>query len=151
MNAANFYFFLPQSAYKTALMIGIPCAGFILLGWALIYGLKRSPVTPNTLVLAALVSVALTPFLLPKMHDRYFYPADVFSLIAAFFIPGIWFVPIAYQVISLLSYLPFLFGVNPQGVMPFAILVNFLVICFLLWKQWKMTSGEEMSNLKNSQ
>ena len=33
------------------------------------------------------MSVALVPFLLPKMHDRYFYPADIFSLLAAFYMP----------------------------------------------------------------
>ena len=146
MNAPNFYFFLPQSAYKVSLMIGIPLAGLLLLAWVLIYGLKRYPITPALLAITALISLALTPFLLPKMHDRYFYPADVFSLVAAFFIPEIWFVPIAYQVISLLSYIPFLFGVNPQGIISIAILVNTLTIGFLLWKQWKMTlnkNGEE--------
>jgi len=76
--------------------------------------------------------------LLPKMHERYFYPADVFSLVAAFFIPEIWFVPIAYQVISLLSYTPFLLGANSQKVIPIAALMNTLTIGFLLWKQWKI-------------
>jgi len=140
-NAANFYFFLPPAAYQTALTIGIPLAAVLLLTWAFVYGFKRYALTPRALVLAALVSVALTPFLLPKMHDRYFYPADVFSLIAAFFIPEIWFVPIAYQVISLLSYTPFLFGVNSQTVIPLATLINTLTIVFLLWKQWQTTSN----------
>jgi len=139
MNAPNFYFFLPQSAYQFSLVIGILLAGLILLAWVLIYGLKHYSITPDLLAVTALVSLALTPFLLPKMHDRYFYPADVFSLVAAFFIPEIWFVPIAYQVISLLSYIPFLFGLNPQGIIPFAVLINTFTIGFLLWKQWKMT------------
>lgn len=138
-NAPNLYFLLPQSAYQISLMVGIPLAGLSLLGWVLIYGLKRYPITPALLAVTALVSLALTPFLLPKMHDRYFYPADVFSLVAVFFVPEMWFVPIAYQVISLLSYIPFLLGLNPQGIIPFAVLVNTLTIGFLLWKQWRMT------------
>jgi Gpi18-like mannosyltransferase len=120
-------------------MVGIPLAGLSLLAWVLIYGLKRYPITPALLAVTALVSLALTPFLLPKMHDRYFYPADVFSLVAAFFIPEMWFVPLAYQVISLLSYIPFLLDLNPHGIIPFAVLVNTLTIGFLLLKQWKMT------------
>jgi Gpi18-like mannosyltransferase len=146
MNAPNLYFLLPQSAYQVSLMVGIPLAGLSLIAWVLIYGLKRYSITPALLAVTALVSLASTPFLLPKMHDRYFYPADVFSLVTAFFIPEMWFVPIAYQVISLLSYIPFLLGVNPQGIIPFAVLVNTLTIGFLLWKQWRMTlnkSGEE--------
>ena len=98
------------------------------------------------LAVTALVSLALTPFLLPKMHDRYFYPADVFSLVLAFFVPEAWFVPVAYQVISLTAYTPFLIGASSWDIIPFAILINTLTIGYLLWKQWKMTSnksGEE--------
>jgi Gpi18-like mannosyltransferase len=140
MNAANFYFFVGRSSYETSLLIGIPLAALLLLIWALVYGRKTFSVTPNILVLTALISVTLTPFLLPKMHDRYFYPADVFSLILAFFVPGTWFVPIAYQVISLLSYAPFLFALPPQGFIPLAAVINFSMICFLLWKQWTITN-----------
>lgn len=145
MNAPNFYFFLPQSTYQISLMIGIPLAALLLLIWVLVYRQRVFPFTPNILTLTALISVALTPFLLPKMHDRYFYPADVFSLIVAFFVPGTWFVPIAYQVISLLSYIPFLFALPTQGFIPGAALINFLTICFLLWKQWGMTLNKSES------
>jgi Gpi18-like mannosyltransferase len=143
MNAPNFYFFLPQSAYQVSLMVGIPLAGLILLAWVIIYALKRYSITPALLVVTALVSLVLSPFLLPKMHDRYFYPADVFSLIVAFFVPGTWFVPIAYQVISLISYMPYLLGASPWSVIPFAVLVNTLTIGFLLWKHWRMTPGDD--------
>lgn len=145
-NAPNIYFFLPQSAYQPSLMIGIPLAVLILLAWTLVYGIKRYPIFPKISIITALISLALTPFLLPKMHDRYFYPADVFSLVAAFFVPELWFVPIAYQVISLLSYMPFLFGLNPQGIIPFAVFINTLTISFLLWKQWKMTLKANWEN-----
>jgi len=40
----------------------------------------------------ALTSLAPAPFLLPKKHDRYFCPADVFSFAAPRFIPAMWFV-----------------------------------------------------------
>lgn len=142
MNAPNLYFFLPPSAYQVSLMIGIPLAGLALLAWVLIYGLKRYSITPALLAVTALVSLALTPFLLPKMHDRYFYPADVFSLVAAFYIPKLWFVPIAYQVISLVSYMPYLFGSHLQGIIPVAVLLNALIIIFLLYKQKMMVVAE---------
>jgi Gpi18-like mannosyltransferase len=144
MNAPNFYFFLPQSAYQASLMIGIPLAGLGLLAWVLIYGLKRYPITPALLAVTALASLALTPFLLPKMHDRYFYPADVFSLLLPFFVPGTWFIPIAYQVVSLISYTPYLLGARPWDVIPFAALINILTIGYLLWKQWVMTSNARL-------
>jgi Gpi18-like mannosyltransferase len=81
-----------------------------------------------------LVSVALVPFVLPKMHDRYFYPADVFSLLAAFYMPELWFVPILYQVISTLAYMVFLFNV-PVVATEIAAVLNTVTIIFLVWKQ----------------
>jgi len=143
MNAANFYSFLEPQDYQSALLIGLPLAALLLLTWMLVYGRKAYSLTPGILTLTALVSVALTPFLLPKMHDRYFYPADVFSIIVAFYVPGTWFVPIAYQIISFLSYLPYLFAVRPQTILPPAVWLNAITIGFLLWKQWRMVLSEE--------
>ena len=143
MNAANLYFLLPRDAYQASLWIGIPLAALLLLTWVLFYGLKRYTFTQAILVLTSLVSVALTPFLLPKMHDRYFYPADALSIVTAFFVPGTWFLPIAYQVISLLSYLPYLFNLRAEFIIPWAVMVNVIAIGFLLWKQWRMVSTSE--------
>ncbi len=136
-NAPNLYFFAPPNAYAPLAIGGTLFAALALLFWAWIYGTKRESLSPSALILAALVSLALAPFLLPKMHDRYFYPADVFSLIAAFFLPELWFVPVLYQIVSLLSYLPFLFAANPQIVLPPAAMLNLWVVGFLLRKQWK--------------
>ena len=140
MNAATPYFLLPQSAYRMSLLAGIPLAGILLLIWVLYYGIKQYAISPKLIVASALVSLALTPYLLPKMHDRYFYPADVLSLVAVFFAPELWFVPIVYQMISLLSYSPFLFSADPQAVIPIALMMNTLVLGFLLWKQWSMVN-----------
>lgn len=139
-NAANlFFFFENQSSYKPVLYIGISLAAVLLIIWVLIYGLRKYEINKSILVFSALVSVALVPFILPKMHDRYFYPADIFSIVMAFFFPQFWFVPIAYQFISLTSYLPYLFDVRSEIIMPFAIAVNTIIVLFLLWKQWTLT------------
>ena len=147
MNAANFYFFLRPRDYQTALLIGLPLSALLLLTWALVYGRKAYSTTPDILMHTALVSAALVPFILPKMHDRYFYPADVFSIIAAFYSPGMWFVAAAYQVISLLSYMPYLFAFHPQNFIPPAVWVNAITLGYLLWKQWRMTSHDEVPGL----
>ncbi len=150
MNAANFYFFVQNSGYETAVLIGIPLAALLLLTWALIYGRKKIFFNRNIFMLTALISVALVPFLLPKMHDRYFYPADVFSLLTAFFMPELWFVAIAYQVVSSFSYAPFLFGGNNlQSVMPIAIALNTFTIGFLLRKQWKLSAIKSKTEAQN--
>ncbi|MFB6891640.1 glycosyltransferase 87 family protein [Kitasatospora sp. NPDC056327] len=60
------------------------------------------------LLLAALFSIAV-PFLLPSMHERYFYLADILSVIVAFQLPRqLWYVPVLVQLSSFGSYLKFI-------------------------------------------
>ena len=48
------------------------------------------------------------PFLLPHMHDRYFYLADVLSLVLAFSAPAFFPLPVFVQFASFLSYYAYL-------------------------------------------
>jgi len=139
-NAANPYFFIGEQNYQTAFYAGLVIAAILLLAWVLIYGFKKYEVTKPNLILTALTSLAIVPYLLPKMHDRYFYPADVLSIVFAFFFPKFWFVPVAYQAISFLSYLPYLFNTPANAIIPIAFVFNTLTILFLLQKQWAMTN-----------
>jgi Gpi18-like mannosyltransferase len=134
MNAPNLYIFMTGIPYNLGTIIGIAAAILILGYWIWLNVRSKSDLGRNVLLLMGLVSVALVPFVLPKMHDRYFYPADVFSLLAAFYMPELWFVPILYQVISTLAYMVFLFNV-PVVATEIAAVLNTLTIIFLVWKQ----------------
>ena len=50
------------------------------------------------------------PFILPKMHDRYFYTAALLAVGYAFYQPKFRIVPFALQASSVISYLYFLRG-----------------------------------------
>jgi Gpi18-like mannosyltransferase len=132
------YLFLPPETYPAIIQYGLIAASVLLLIWALVHGLKKFPLTTEKLVYLALVSAALTPFLLPKMHDRYFYLADVFSFLLVFFIPSTWIAALSYQVISLLAYSLFLLRLNVAANLIYATLLNIVVISFLLVKQWRL-------------
>lgn len=139
-NAANPYFFVTEQGYLTAFYLGLGIAAILITGWILIYGFKKYEVTRSSLILTSLTSLAMAPYLLPKMHDRYFYPADVFSIVFAFFFPKFWFVPIAYQIVSFLSYLPYLFNIPAKNTIPIAFIINTITIIFLIQKQWSITN-----------
>lgn len=62
---------------------------------------------------AALLSVLLVPYFLPGMHERYFYPADLVSLIYACFVARGWVVAGLVQCCSFFTYLPYLFKQEP--------------------------------------
>ncbi len=65
------------------------------------------------LVTAALLSVLMVPYFLPGMHERYFFPADLLSLIYAFIVARGWVVAMLVQFCSFFTYLPHLFKQEP--------------------------------------
>ena len=97
---------------RTGLLIGCAAAG--LAGAAIAISALRLQPGPRTIVLVAALSSALMPYLLPKMHDRYFFVADIMTLTVAFVIPRVWVTVPLLQVGSLLSYLPY-FGLSGRA------------------------------------
>jgi len=66
---------------------------------------------PRAMLFLALLSALALPFLLPKMHERYFFLADLLSLAAAISWPQrrVLLVAVATQLASLLSLVTYLF------------------------------------------
>jgi Gpi18-like mannosyltransferase len=73
----------------------------------------------------------LIPFFLPKMHERYFFPADVISIAFAFYFPQFFFIPIMMSAVSFLSYEPYLFEQTPVP-FPMLTLGLFIAVCILV-------------------
>ena len=64
------------------------------------------------------------------MHERYFFAADVLSVLYAFCVPGGWRVMALVQFASAFSYLPFLFRHEavPLALLPFAMLAALALV-----------------------
>lgn len=65
---------------------------------------KRKQLTKEIVLAAALLLCLGIPFILPHMHDRYFFVADVLSLAFAVVFPKLFAVPLLVQFGSLLGY-----------------------------------------------
>ncbi len=135
VNAPNLYIFMPWEVAELALMIGFIVAFCSITGWIICTALDKRELTPERMVLLALISVSLTPFVLPRMHERYFYPADALSLIAAFFNPDLWIVPFAFQLSSGLASAVYLKGKSPEPVM-YGAMINTVIIIVLIVYQF---------------
>jgi Gpi18-like mannosyltransferase len=70
----------------------------------------------------ALVFACLPAFLLPHMHERYLFLADLTSVLYGFFFPSRLWVPVLVVGASFVSYFQFLFGKQPVS-MPIASLM----------------------------
>lgn len=135
-NAPNLYVFISDKYFHPVSELGLVFAALTVFVWIAYTIKKESNFSVNKLVLTALTSVAIVPFLLPKMHERYFYPADLISLVIAFYMPKLWFLPVGFQIISCLSYYPFLSNNTWASTsVKYAALVNIILIAFIVWKQ----------------
>jgi Gpi18-like mannosyltransferase len=66
----------------------------------------------ESMIIAALVSVLIMPQCLPHMHERYFFPADVFAIVLAVWNPAYWWVAALMQFNSFVTYIHFLWGLQ---------------------------------------
>lgn len=140
-NAPNFYLFISNEYYQPVLWIGLVTTMIVTGIWVSLTTKSKIKLNRENLILIAQVSVAGLPFLLPKMHDRYFYLADVISILLAFYLPELLFIPISYQAISILVYSIFLFN---QKFMPNLVLatgLNLGTVIFLLWRQNRLSKN----------
>ena len=86
---------------------------------------RRTKSVPSIIVELVMIAVMFMPFFLPKMHERYFYPADVLSVAFAFYCPRLFYIPVLIEEVSFFSYQPFLFERQP---IPTSILTAVLLI-----------------------
>jgi Gpi18-like mannosyltransferase len=78
-NAPNIWAIPLTLGYSGSLLIGYVAAGLAAAAYVLHF--KRRELDRGTLLYAALLGSLLFPFLLPRMHERYFFLADVLAFI----------------------------------------------------------------------
>ncbi len=86
-------------------LAGTACAAIFYMLWQ-----RRATLTEGQLVEAAFLFVLVIPYLLPRMHDRYFFPADVLSVVCFFYDKKRWYLPIAVIGASYGAYYYYLMG-----------------------------------------
>jgi Gpi18-like mannosyltransferase len=132
MNAPNLYVFLSDQPYAIFSPLGWTLAACICgyLVWVAIR--SKNDLDISSMLLFVVLISTIMPFILPKMHERYFYPAALISVALPFFLPKFRLIPIALQCSSLLSYTRFLIG---GDILPLIIpaLMNGAIVCFLVY------------------
>ena len=83
-NAPTWYAWLPADASTTWKYVGLGLAAAVGLAVAVwLVARRRRLTSPEALLVVATLALVV-PVLLPEMHERYFYLAEVLALVAAF-------------------------------------------------------------------
>ncbi len=131
LNAPNLYQWLPNGFFSYEYPAGLVFAFIVLAAFILFLVKHKVELTKDTIILISFASALLLPFVLPKMHERYFYLADVLSIIYVFYNPRYFFLILTVPEVSLLSYIPYLFF---KIIIPLEYLagIQFINVCFVL-------------------
>ena len=147
-HAPNLYLLIPSSFYKPGLIIGMFVTVLVAMSWVTVYARKIKEFTSQIILLCAFTSASFMPFFLPKMHDRYFYVAEVLSFLMAFYFPGSWWIAVGYQFVSGMVYFVILtISVKPMSaalagnILILATFFNTALMGYVFWNQWKRTKS----------
>ena len=99
---------------------------------------SRAVLTADRFWTLALLALLLAPYLLPKMHERYFYPAAVVAIVFAFCRPRYWPVPVVLGFASFGPYLgQFFFDWRPNATARWGAVVLGFAAALLLRRLWR--------------
>jgi Gpi18-like mannosyltransferase len=130
--APSIYTFIPDSSWSGSLRtLGYILAAAVVLGVCYVLVARAVEWTRPRIVLAAAFFSLLVPYLLPGMHERYFYLADILTLVLAFYRPRLWYVSVLVQAGSLLSYVEYMATGSPR-LLPMAVPATLMLAALLI-------------------
>lgn len=114
LGATNIYQWLPGAPFGPFFRAGLVLAAVIAVVFMITVA-RRFPegMSGGALLHGSLLSLVLMPFVLPAMHERYFFAADALSVPYAFTFRGGWRVAALIQLASACTYCPYLFDWEP--------------------------------------
>ncbi len=130
MNAPSLFALIPVVKSDTLALAGIAVTACVT-GWIIwMSSRKQAAFGEQQALLCAVLAAACIPFFLPRMHERYFYPAALLSILLIFYFPRLKIVPLVLQCTGLMTYLHFLRGYD---LVPLAVpaIVNGIIVIFL--------------------
>jgi len=133
LNMINIWRFVERVDYDSFRVAGIYMTGVAVLGLMYFTYVHRARLV-NTVdfVRLAYLFAIIMPFMLPKMHDRYYFMADVLAVAIFFFDKRRWYVPAVTVICSYISYAYFLMFWVELVDYRFAAFALFVVIIIVL-------------------
>lgn len=114
MGAPNPYLLLEKlvtefpSLYVPITAAGLAVGAVSVVGLAVVFVRRAREPNDEQLLLMATLSLAVIPYVLPRMHDRYFFPASAMAFLLVMVRPRSWPILFLMQLAELFAYVGFL-------------------------------------------
>ena len=105
LNAVNVWQFFQNVDFGTFRTVGLYFGGTAVLGLMYFAYIHRERIVATTdYIRLAFLFAVFVPFLLPQMHDRFFYIADALALLVFLYDKRRWYVPVVCVFCSFIAY-----------------------------------------------
>ncbi len=130
MNAPTLYAWIPSAPDKFRLFFpaGMAFAVAIVVIFVSLIVHSKIRMSRQLVVELAALCVILVPFVTPKMHERYFFLADMLSIVLAFYVPALFHVALIVNLCSFFSYSYLLQGQFDEPWLALAMLFALVVV-----------------------
>ena len=129
MTIPNLFTWFPPDAPGYVGKTAVYLAGAAVLITFAYFCSKRFTLSKEIILAIALFYALLLPYILPYMHERYYYPADILSVAFAFYFPEKVYIPVITVFASTYSTCRFLFGTHFINMK----LLSVLMLFDLIW------------------
>jgi len=144
MNAANLWLFVPNRFYEFGVGLGLAISAAAGLAFSIAVARVKVPFRVEHNIVAAAISLLLMPFLLAKMHDRYFYAFEIMAIVLACLKPRLAVIAIAAQFNGVLAYFAY-YGMTSSW-LRLAALGNGWILIELVLYAWRKVGKPETSD-----
>lgn len=127
----NLYTWLPEDTPGYIGKAAVLLAGALVLVTLYYFCRRRFRITPEIYIVLALFYALFLPYILPHMHERYNYLADILSVIYAFYFPKKYYIPVVTVLASTYAVCHNLFNTDFFSVQLLAvIMLGILILVF---------------------
>ncbi len=159
MNSGSMYAFFQnlnnRGPWRDAVKgFGVPFAFLVLIIFTYIFYEKEVEINDDSLLALGTLFSFLTPFLLPHMHERYFFMGDIFIILYAIKNPKRFWLVLVSQAASIITYANFILGgwlflaIGATGNLVIAASLNVVIITTLTYDILKIKKKEELPPLE---
>lgn len=137
MGLPNLYTWIPDGGNGDASQLpryfgtaAVLFAGAVVLFALFLLWRGQFTLSDEMLVSLAMLFAFLVPFVLPHMHERYYYPAEIFALIFAFYFPKKLYVGVVMELLCVYAECHYLFGTDFLSIEILAVvaLINLIAV-----------------------